>query len=69
MKIIEEVEPVSMSVKALARALGVREGLIRYRVAREEIPSFLLGGRRLIPAWYLEQIREFMPQPEPKEAE
>ena len=56
MKIVEEVEPVSVTVKTYAKALGLPEGNVRRKIANDLIPSDLNSGRRLIP--YAHYARE-----------
>jgi len=44
-----ETERQALSVGEVAAKLGIHELTVRRRIARGELESFKLGGRRLIP--------------------
>lgn len=62
--VVVRVEPLLVGVPAAGRMLGVSTMTIRRMIAADELPSVLLGGRRLpgvadLAVWVAEFKREY----------
>jgi hypothetical protein len=58
-------EPVGYTIDVAAKMLGRSPAATRQAIWRGSIPSVLAGGRRLVPAAYLDAVREGRPWPWP----
>jgi hypothetical protein len=58
-------ERVGYTIDVAAKMLGRSPAATRQAIWRGSIPSVLAGGRRLVPAAYLEAVRDGRPWPSP----
>jgi hypothetical protein len=53
-----EIARVAYSIPETAKLLGVSEASVWRALKRRQLDSFLLGGRRLVPARSIERLSE-----------